>query len=77
MSTAASEQKSMFKTYVHPVIVIILMLIGNFVPVIEPLTRMGMQVIFIFIGMIWGWSTCGMLWPKSFGCHYVGLYRIC
>lgn len=72
MSTAASEQKSMFKTYVHPVIVIILMLIGNFVPVIEPLTRMGMQVIFIFIGMIWGWSTCGMLWPSLLGVIMLG-----
>lgn len=72
MSAAASEQKSMFKTYMHPVIIIVLMLLGNFVPVAEPLTRMGMQVIFIFAGMIWGWSTCGMLWPSLLGVIMLG-----
>ncbi len=73
MSTAVgSEQRNMIKLYIHPVIIIILMMLGHFVPVVEPLTRMGMQVIFIFLGMIWGWSTCGMLWPSLLGVVMLG-----
>ena len=45
------------KTYIHIAIGLILMFGGQFLPPIEPITEVGMQVLFIFIGVIYLWST--------------------
>ncbi len=69
---AEAQNLSLVKKYLHPVITVVLMLIGYFIPAPAPLTEMGMAVIFTFIGMIWGWSTCGMLWPSLLGVIMLG-----
>ena len=63
---------SNLKKYVHPCIVVLIMLLGFVIPPVAPITEMGMAVIFIFAGMIWGWSTCGMLWPSLLGVVMLG-----
>ncbi|MBO5140388.1 MAG: SLC13 family permease [Peptococcaceae bacterium] len=60
------------KKYIHPIIAIALMLVGFIIPPPAPITEMGIAVVFIFIGMIWGWSTCGMLWPSLLGVIMLG-----
>lgn len=72
MVEAAQTQNSGFKKYIHPCIVVFFMLIGHIIPPPEPITPMGIQILFTFIGMIWGWSTCGMLWPSLLGIIMLG-----
>lgn len=60
------------KKYIHPCIVIFFMLIGHVIPAPEPVTPLGMQVLCTFVGMIWGWSTCSMLWPSLLGVVMLG-----
>ncbi len=60
-------QKADVKQYVYAIIGIVLMFCGWFIPAREPITEVGMQIIGIFIGLVWLWSTSGMLWPSFFG----------
>ncbi len=49
---------------IHAVIVVLLMFAFRFIPPPEPITAYGMTVIGIFLGVIYGWSFCGLLWPS-------------
>ena len=40
---------------------------GWILPAPEPITPVGMQVLMIFLGLVWLWSCCGMLWPSLLG----------
>lgn len=42
-------------------------------PVMEPLTRLGMQILGIFIGLLWGWTFVGMIWPSLLGLFALSL----
>ena len=53
--------------YIHTIIGVILMFCGWFIPPIEPITEVGMQIAGIFLGLIYLWSTSGMLWPSILG----------
>lgn len=55
------------KQYIYSIIGILLVFSGWFIPAREPITEVGMQIIGIFIGLIWLWSTSGMLWPSLLG----------
>ncbi len=55
------------KATTYAIIGIILMFSGWFIPPIEPITQVGMQLVGIFVGLIWLWSTSGMLWPSLIG----------
>lgn len=55
------------KQNVYAIIGIVLMFCGWFIPAREPITEVGMQIIGIFVGLVWLWSTCGMLWPSLLG----------
>jgi len=55
------------KQYIYAIIGIILMFSGWFIPPVEPITEVGMQIVGIFVGLIWLWSTSGMLWPSLLG----------
>lgn len=59
-----SEDK---KLYIYALIGVILMFSGWFIPPIAPITEVGMQLTGVFIGLVWLWSTCGMLWPSILG----------
>lgn len=52
---------------------LLIMISTHFMSGIGPITPLGMQVIGIFIGMIIGWSTCGMLVPSLLGILMLGL----
>lgn len=37
-------------------------------PPIEPITPLGMNIVGIFIGLLFGWMTIGLIWPSILGC---------
>lgn len=65
--------KQIDKQTIWTAISLIIMIGAHFVPGVGPITPLGMQVIGIFIGMIIGWSTCGMLVPSLLGILMLGL----
>ena len=40
---------------------------GWFIPPVEPITEVGMQLVGIFAGLVWLWTFNGMLWPSLLG----------
>ena len=50
--------------FVHALIVLLLMFAFRFIPAPAPITTYGMTVLGIFLGVIYGWSFCGLLWPS-------------
>lgn len=69
--TLSTRNKPVY--YVHSAICIAIMLLFRFVPPIAPITELGMNVLGIFLGMIYGWLTVGMAWPSLFGITLLGL----
>ena len=63
--SALSRSKDM-KTYIHSIIGIIIMFGFGYLPAPEPITPMGMQVLGIFIGLIYLWCLVDLLWPSVF-----------
>jgi sodium-dependent dicarboxylate transporter 2/3/5 len=61
------------KTYIHIAIGLILMFGGQFLPPIEPITEVGMQVLFIFIGVIYLWSTVESMWSSLLAVIALGM----
>lgn len=50
--------------YISLVIMLALMFLFRFLPPIGTITSTGMAVVGIFLGLIWGWSTMGLLVPS-------------
>ena len=65
------------KYYVNAIIGIVLMFGVGFIPPIEPLTHVGMQILGIFCGTIYLWSTVGNIWPSVLGIIALGLTDYC
>lgn len=51
-------------TYVHIAIGVVLMFLGFILPPVGSLTEVGMQILFIFIGVIYLWTTVETLWSS-------------
>jgi len=39
----------------------------GYLPAVEPLTPLGMKVLGIFFGLLFGWTTIGLIWPSIVG----------
>lgn len=59
-----SQAEKQTKYYVHAVIYLTIILISFLLPEIEPLTSVGVKVLGIFIATVYGWTTCGLIWPS-------------
>lgn len=46
-------------------------------PTIGPVTPVGMQVLGVFLGAIWGWSTVDKIWPSALAIIALGLGDYC
>ena len=55
------------KETIYGIIGINLMFSGWFIPPVEPITEVGMQLLGIFAGLVWLWTFNGMLWPSLLG----------
>ena len=40
------------------------MALFRFIPPIGSMTTLGMTILGIFLGALWGWITCDMIWPS-------------
>lgn len=59
-------------TYLHVAGIFLFMFLFGLIPPFGPLTPMGMQVLGIFIGMIWGWTIGETIWPSLLGLVLLG-----
>lgn len=62
-----------WKPFIHVVIILALMFGFRYLPPIGIITPLGMQTLGIFIGVIYGWSTMGMIWPSLLGLFALSL----
>ncbi len=69
----SSNSKKSTMYYVHSAIILGFMFGFQFVPVIEPLTPLGMQTMGIFLGLLWAWTFVDLIWPSIMGIIAVGL----
>lgn len=61
------EKTKDFSYWIHMAITIVIMVGFGYLPAPEPVTPFGMQVLGIFIGMVYGWSMVDQIWPSLFG----------
>lgn len=63
------------KKLINIIIGLALMLCFQFIPIkSEFITKLGMQVIGVFLGTIYLWSTVGMIWPSILAVVLLGFY---
>lgn len=73
MTTSLMINKHTYQYYFFSLIVLILMFGFGYLPAYPPLTQLGMQILGIFLGLILGWMTVGMIWPTVLGMIALGL----
>ncbi|GEM_PF-4719513 len=56
-----------FRKYIHVAIMFAIMLLFQYIPPVGALTPLGMQTLGIFAGVVYGWSTLGMILPSMVG----------
>ena len=71
------QNKRSLLPYVHILIAFVLMLIFRFIPAPSPMTQLGMQVIGIFVGMMYGWLTSDKIAISILGLVMLGLTEYC
>ncbi len=62
-----------YTKYMHMIITLSLMLFLRYIPPFEGVTELGMEVLGIFIGLIYAWIFCGLIWPSLLGLLMLGL----
>lgn len=65
MSTETKKRSSTY--WIHVAITLLIMIGFGFLPGPGPITHFGMQMLGIFFGMVYGWSTLDQIWPSLFG----------
>lgn len=77
MSASIEKSEKKFDSlYIHIIICAALMIGFGYIPPVAPLTPEGMRIIGIFIGMVYGWLTSGMIWPNLLAIVIVVLYNV-
>lgn len=77
VNTDTGIRKKTIRNYINIAIIFGVMIIAHFIPAPAPMTPLGVQVIGIFVGMIYGWMTCGMIWPSLAGILMLGFTEYC
>lgn len=60
----ADSSKVSASYWVHAAITVAIMVFVRFIPPLGDMTVFGMTVLGIFLGALYGWLKCGMLWPS-------------
>ena len=60
------------KKYTNSAIAIIVMIGFGYLPVLDPITPLGMKILGIFLGCIYGWLTVDVFWPSILGLVLLG-----
>lgn len=70
MSTAAKLKSKMY--WINICIALILMFSGWVLPPFGMITPMGMKVFGVFLGTMYGWIFCDLIWPSIIGIVFLG-----
>lgn len=73
MGSKNSLSGNTWNVYVNSAICVGIMFAFRLLPAVSPITPLGMQVIGIFLGMLYGWLTVDMVWPSILGLVLLGL----
>ena len=73
MSVNSQKKMGFNKKYIHAIIMFAFMIGFKYLPAFGGLPELGMEILGIFIGMIWGWSTLGFVLPSIFVVVLLGL----
>ncbi|MCD8196969.1 MAG: hypothetical protein LUE24_07385 [Lachnospiraceae bacterium] len=60
------------KYFINSAVVVILMFFFRFIPPFGSMTSLGMAVLGIFLGALWGWINCDMIWPSILAITMLG-----
>ena len=63
----ATEKNRNVKYYINSAVCLIIMFGFGYLPPIAPITVLGMQILGIFLGMVYGWIFVGIAWPSLAG----------
>ena len=58
------SNKKSTSSYIHAAITILIMIIFCFIPAPPPMTQIGIRCLGAILGGIYGWITCGIVWPS-------------
>ena len=73
-SSPSSHRSTLY--FINSLIGVALVFGTGMLPPMAPLTPIGMKVGGIFLGMLWFWSTVGILWPSLLGLLALGISGI-
>lgn len=59
--------------YINSLITVVLIFCFGFLPPIDPITPIGMKILGILLGLLYGWTFVGLLWPSLLGTLAIGL----
>lgn len=59
-------------SWLHLIIVLLFMFFFKYLPPVYSITSEGMAVFGVFLGLLWGWSFCGNIWPSLLGIIAIG-----
>jgi len=62
-----SEHKKDIMYYINSAITILIMFGFGALPPIDPITPLGMQILGIFLGLLYGWTFVDQVWPSILG----------
>lgn len=63
--------------YINSILVILLTIGIGYLPPFGQITPLGMKVLGVFIGVLYGWCTVSMLWPSVWGIVALGCTGFC
>ncbi len=72
-TTATEAPAKSTSFYILSAIGAVIMFGFGYLPPVAPLTKMGMEVVGIFLGLIFYWTFVGLLWPSLLGLLALGL----
>lgn len=77
MSETTVKQKKNIAYYINTIIVFVLMFGIGQLPPFAQITPLGMQILGIFVGVLYGWCTVSLVWPGLVGIVAVGATEYC
>jgi len=72
MSTKVSWSNNKPAYFVHSAIVVFFMFGFKYLPPFGGITEVGMGVVGVFLGVLWGWSFCEQAWPSLLSLIAIG-----
>lgn len=75
--TKAAPRKKNTAYYINTIIVFVLMFGIGQLPPFAQITPLGMQILGVFVGVLYGWCTVSLIWPSLVGIVAIGATEYC